>query len=108
MKNYLAGALRVIAKFFSPKPYGHRLINRIEGAKTNNTVQNPEWVDRERSTPHHLKNGRTGCMPALEKEALLKRVLLGGEQTSISNFNWQTPRRTEQDASSTLQQDRTR
>lgn len=73
---------RVVALHFLPNPYEHPQVNHMDGDKTNNHVENLEWMSREQNIQHSLEIGlRSGFMSHSEKEALLLRVL-GGELIS--------------------------
>lgn len=76
---------QVIALHFLPNPYGHKQVNHIDGDKTNNALNNLEWVSRKDNIQHSLKIGlRKGYMSAEDKETYLKRVLAGEQVKDIA------------------------
>ena len=68
----------LVAKHFIPNPYGHPQVNHKDGDKTNNYVENLEWVTAQENNLHALRTGlRPGYMSANDKEAYLAQVLAG-------------------------------
>lgn len=69
---------RLVAMHFLPNPYQHPQVNHRDGDKTNNTVDNLEWVSRVDNIQHALQTGlRGGYMSLNDKLALVQRVLAG-------------------------------
>lgn len=48
---------RFIAKLFLPNPHNKPDINHIDGDKSNNSVDNLEWVTKSENTQHAVDNG---------------------------------------------------
>jgi len=47
---------RLIAKAFIPNPFNYESIDHIDGNKTNNCVNNLEWVTHEENVKRHFEN----------------------------------------------------
>ena len=48
---------RLVAEAFIPNPEGKDTVNHIDGDKTNNSVDNLEWIDRSEQMYHAYKLG---------------------------------------------------
>ena len=69
---------RLVALHYIPNPYGHRIVNHIDGDKTNPDVSNLEWVDDVGNAQHALETGlRSGFLSKDTKLAYLDRVFRG-------------------------------
>ena len=55
-KNFHVHAL--VAGAFLPNPEGKRELNHIDGNKTNNRVENLEWITGSENTRHAIQNGQ--------------------------------------------------
>jgi len=73
-KKYLLH--RLIAKNFIPEEIGRNEVNHKNGIKTDNRVENLEWVSRQENIEHAIKNNlhhhgeKTGSSKLTEKEVL--------------------------------------
>ena len=65
-KGREAGVHRFVAEAFISKISGKNDVNHIDGDKTNNRVDNLEWVDRKENMKH--------CREVLKKETGRKKV----------------------------------
>jgi hypothetical protein len=70
---------RLVAKHFLPNPYDCDQVNHKNGDKTDNCVENLEWMTQRQNIQHSLETSlRAGYMPIKTKLELVERVL-GGE-----------------------------
>lgn len=75
----------LVARHYIPNPYDYPQVNHIDGDKTNNKVDNLEWVSAERNINHAFETGlRPGYMSADDKETYLHRVLAGEQVKDIA------------------------
>ena len=72
-KRYIQYAHRLVAKYFLSNNLNHPEVNHIDGVKSNNHVDNLEWVTIQENKNHALKNG---LMPSGENSKLAKLTKL--------------------------------
>ena len=68
-KRYIQYAHRLVAKYFLSNHLNHPEVNHIDGVKSNNHVDNLEWVTIQENKNHAVKNG---LMPSGENSKLAK------------------------------------
>ena len=69
---------RLVALHFIPNPYHYPQVNHKDGDKSNNHVNNLEWVSAEANAQHALQTGlRKGFVHVDKRRELLDRVLQG-------------------------------
>lgn len=78
---------RLVAKAFIPNPNNLREVNRIDGNKENNSVENLEWCTREENLKHEHRTGlgnkaREGLIRSFEarRKAIIATPKNGGEK----------------------------
>ena len=62
---------RLVAKAFIPNPYKKEAVNHIDGNRTNNTVENLEWVTARENVLHSFKFGNRKICKNVSKNTLL-------------------------------------
>lgn len=67
---------RLVAKAFIPNPNNYRVVNHLDGGRTNNHVNNLEWCTHKHNTQCAIKTG------AFDKEMRKVRIIETGEEFS--------------------------
>lgn len=62
---------RLVAKAFIPNPYKKGAVNHIDGNRTNNIVENLEWVTARENVLHSFKFGNRKICKSVSKNTLL-------------------------------------
>lgn len=77
---------QLVATHFIANPYNYKQVNHIDGDKTNNHVNNLEWVSNSENIQHSLECGlRSGFMSIDDKRIFIGRVLNGEAVSEIAS-----------------------
>ena len=76
-KSYMRSVHRAVAIAFIPNPENKPEVNHIDGDKTNNRVDNLEWVTEKENVAHCIANG---LRPHITYEGKKQPVLIDGDK----------------------------
>ena len=75
---------RLMAEHFINNPYNKEFVNHISGDKTDNSINNLEWVTRNENMQHAFENGLSNVKPNMPVLQLTKSGTLIAKYVSIS------------------------
>lgn len=80
---------RLVAKAFMPNPYGKLYVNHKDGNRSNNHIENLEWVTSRENTIDGVKRGTIRVEKAIEKRKRpVRQLTIDGRY--IRSFKSQT------------------
>ena len=80
---------RLVAEAFIPNPDNLPQVNHKDGDKTNNRVENLEWVSVRKNAIHYLKSEFPGTHWDKKKNKFISQAWINGKHYYIGQYNTQ-------------------
>ena len=78
---------QLVAKHFIPNPNNLPQVNHIDGDKSNNKVENLEWVTNRENVTHFFKSGQMSCIQKTPSNKFHTKIYHNKKQVYLGTFS---------------------